>query len=758
MAVEKKIILAKSNNKNQKQESLVSHDKMLKVILDKIQKIEIYNEEEKLINKVIIIIHDLGKINVIMQSILYSIDYNEKFKRVRHNILTGAFIKNILDKVFGEGNKELKDIIYKAVLFHHGSYDNYLVMSESKLQEYIYKYIYEGIFENEEVIYDLEEIENYISDELKIDFKFNKEDLDFEFYSHISEYIKGKENKLQYILSKGMLNLVDHIASMQVDNINYYNAYSKEQVDDLIKKMLVNKLNKQGKKVGVEDIKFTKLQHRLGELNDDNVLTIAFTGAGKTIADYRKHNIRKFFLVPNKISAEGFYRECIFKDEVGLLHGDINLYSMDYKKDEEDEEDVNLSLMDINLTRNFCKSYVIATVDQILLSMFKYPGYEKVFAAIRGSYITIDEVHLLEPKMFLILIYFIQFATKNLGVKFHLMTATMPKVYKDVMIENNITFDEEEEKISFVESNKNEEIVNGQKLKVDFIDDKNISGIIEKSLNNGENILIVKNSIDESINLYNEIKDKFPDKEINLLHSRFKFEDKKEKYTGLLEMKGDIWIATQSVEISLDIDFKNIISDMATMECLIQRMGRGNRHNNYELGSFYILPNKKDVYDEKLKAITVKLIKDQVKTNNVFDMEIRKALLNNYYDNEQVIKYFEKEFYDCKNEVKAIYGLTRIDNFVGDDLIYEFEPYMNIVNNKKEASRLFRGININYKVVLKADVDCGLENLQLKSIQVSKGVYYKLDRKGLIYRKNGCFVVKESDSYDYSKEKGLYFR
>lgn len=56
----------------------------------------------------------------------------------------------------------------------------------------------------------------------------------------------------------------------------------------------------------------------------------------------------------------------------------------------------------------------------------------------KNASITVDEVHLLEPKMFLILIYFMQFACKYLDVDFHLMTATLPKSYKEQMINKEL--------------------------------------------------------------------------------------------------------------------------------------------------------------------------------------------------------------------------------------------------------------------------------------------------------------------------------
>ncbi len=114
----------------------------------------------------------------------------------------------------------------------------------------------------------------------------------------------------------------------------------------------------------------------------------------------------------------------------------------------------------------------------------------------KNASITVDEVHLLEPKMFLILIYFMQFACKYLDVDFHLMTATLPKSYKEQMINKGIIFQEESNEnvtdkgeIVFIESNKEEEICEGKDVKVSFIKEKEIKSIVEDALENKQKFL-----------------------------------------------------------------------------------------------------------------------------------------------------------------------------------------------------------------------------------------------------------------------------
>lgn len=75
--------------------------------------------------------------------------------------------------------------------------------------------------------------------------------------------------------------------------------------------------------------------------------------------------------------------------------------------------------------------------------------------------------------------------------------------------------------------------------------------------------------------------------EIRLLHSRFMAVDRRVRELELQELVGKhgerpdrlIVVATQVIEQSLDVDFDLMITDLAPMDLLIQRMGRLHRHD-----------------------------------------------------------------------------------------------------------------------------------------------------------------------------------
>ncbi|HBF5827623.1 TPA: CRISPR-associated helicase/endonuclease Cas3, partial [Clostridioides difficile] len=193
------------------------------------------------------------------------------------------------------------------------------------------------------------------------------------------------------------------------------------------------------------------------------------------------------------------------------------------------------------------------------------------------------------------------------------------------------------------------------------------------------------------------------------------------------------------------------------MDSLIQRMGRCNRNNKYEYGNFYILPSEDKIYDNKLKNTTKSILKDILKTNSIFTMGIRKTILDDYYDNSVVKKYFEENFISCDKEIKNIYGINK-EIFDGLDLIFNFEPYKNIVDSKKEAAKIFRDVDVSYKIILEEDFYKEDRELQQDSIQVSGFIFNRLYYYGLISKVEGYMVLKSSSKFEYNSTVGLILK
>ena len=112
---------------------------------------------------------------------------------------------------------------------------------------------------------------------------------------------------------------------------------------------------------------------------------------------------------------------------------------------------------------------------------------------------------------------------------------------------------------------------------------------IRQAAKKGDCITWIRNSVDDAIATYRQLIDNqvVPAQNILLFHSRFAFCDRQriENQTlawfgkvGSEPRTGKVIISTQVLEQSLDIDFDQMISDLAPVDLLIQRAGRLQRH------------------------------------------------------------------------------------------------------------------------------------------------------------------------------------
>lgn len=104
----------------------------------------------------------------------------------------------------------------------------------------------------------------------------------------------------------------------------------------------------------------------------------------------------------------------------------------------------------------------------------------------------------------------------------------------------------------------------------------------------GKAVCWIRNTVTEAREAYQELKDRIPNDKLHLFHARFPMGRRLEIEGAVLNMfgaksdaqqrDGQVLIATQVVEQSLDMDFDVLISDLAPIDLLIQRTGRLHRH------------------------------------------------------------------------------------------------------------------------------------------------------------------------------------
>ena len=706
-------------------QTVQEHTEKLLNIFNKFEKMykTKFKEEEKELRliKIACKYHDIGKINSRFQNRIKNNIYDnykndEKFddlyldsKEIPHGVLSCAFLD------YNELNKEFSDndisVLISAIYNHHNRNIN---INEFNLKEVVDKEL--AYYCN---FYD----KNLIPKELCIHMNailgngLFSDDIEnpYQFW-------------LKFIVVKGMLNKIDYAASAGLDTLELKTENASKYVENAFKI----------KKEKDKNITFpNKVQEFMGkeENKDKNIIVVASTGIGKTEgALLWVGDSKTFYTLPIKVSINAIYKRIweenyYDKNKFTFLHSDAKSIM---RKDEE-IDDYQLKYIE---TRHLIYPLTICTVDQLFYFVFKSLGTEKYAATLKYSKIIIDEIQSYTPDIISFLIFGLK-VINDLGGKFCIMTATLPPIVKYFLEE---TIGKENIKIAekpFYKKDNEENIIIRHKIKYEEKDFE-YNEILEKAKN--KKVLIICNTVKRSQDVYKKLKEENKQNiEINLLHSRFIFKDRKIKekiiqnFASTKEKRvcrhSGIWISTQIVEASLDIDFDVLYTDMCSADSLLQRMGRCYRNRIYEKDEPNIF-----IYDTKVGLVTV------------YDKDIFEFSVEHIQEyNNQI--FTEEDKQDYINKVYDIEKLKNIDN--------ENSYYKTIKKNIKDLEILpIGGID-------KETAEEQFRNIQ--NITVIPRIFYKeLNEKNIFQKYEEAFGEDKIDIIDeimdYTLSAPLYFR
>lgn len=593
--------------------------------------------------------HDLGKMNLKFQ------DKMEKGKKssleIPHGILSLAFID--YEKMEDEGfNEDEIKTLFHAIAYHH----------ERELS-----------YEDDELEREIEllanEYDGFNYDKLKEECYLDQID---EMYFYKDDRIYENEDIFfKYIMVKGLLNRLDYAASGHIE---------VEKKNDFLEDSLNNLLNKWKKEKPKS--KWNELQEYMIQNRNKNLVVIAQTGMGKTEAGLLWIGDNKgFFTLPLKTAINSIYDRVVklvkenIDDRIGLLHSDT-LSEYINKSAEKDEDKAKYKDIDYieyyNKTKQMSLPLTICTLDQIFDFVYKYRGFEPKLATLAYSKIVIDEIQMYSPDLLAYLIVGLS-NINSVGGKFAILTATLPSFVLKLLEDEGIKF--EMPKKPFINRALN------TRHSINVIDDEiNIDHI--KSLYNKNKVLVICNTVKKAQEIYNKLKGENIEN-INLFHSRFIKVDRKEKEDDIYkfgELKNKvygIWIATQVVEASLDIDFDILVTELSDINGLFQRLGRCYRSRNFDGNGYncYVYIDKcsgvRYAIDEEIHELSKEAIRKR-KIDGLLNEEKKISIIEDVYSYEKLknTDYFKK----LKNIVK----------YVNDFTAYE--------KSKKEAKEEFRNI------------------------------------------------------------------
>jgi|GEM_PF-405812 len=621
-----------------------------------------------------IILHDLGKCASGFQKNPVKWGY-------RHEILSTAFTQ------FLDFDKVDRNLISLAILTHHKYLNDDKLPKPTKNVEITYDIYLEKV---EELLENSDYIEEIFLSKIpywewsvfgKRLKKFNlpsdwKDRLkEFEFIQLLDWFEENKRKyKKELIFLKGLLNACDHLASFGENDVLVLSDDIESNIRESIPKL------KRVQELALQTI--------------GNVIVKAPTGYGKTETAllWVSANIdriqlknkvispnRIFYILPYKVSINAMYerlRSRYFKGEelIGLLHSSSHYYlyvsGLDYKKL-------------ITLYRKIYTPIKVATPFQIMKAFFGVGFYEMQLSELAKSLLIFDEVHAYETNIIGIILGMLEMLTKQFNAKVLVMSATIPSFLDELL---KVVLKPCELK---VESNELDKFT---RHRIRFIDG-NILDIIEEIEQKDNNfaldeytlekpVLVACNTVDRAIEVYKMLKER--GFKVLLIHGRFTYGDRerleRELKTNLKNY--DFIVATQVIEVSLDISFNSAITEPAPLDALIQRFGRVNRQGwkTGKIKDVFILSEGSDkdkfVYDETLVKRTCKVL-------NELDGELLKEsrvqkLIDDVYDSDSD-KYVE-EIEDTKETTLELYkSLTPIEKSIDEKEFYDLFQGLEVI-------------------------------------------------------------------------------
>lgn len=437
-----------------------------------------------------------------------------------------------------------------------------------------------------------------------------------ELYDELKEDLSNDEKRYLSLL-KAALIASDVAGSIRVKKDQLVEkwidaAFRRTPESAKLESIIATKLNGQAERTFQSEIANSKARVTLVK---------AGCGSGKTLAAYawgarRWPNRRLFFCYPTMgTSTEGFksYLWDTIPEDSDLIHGLADL-EMDYLRREEHEDLASFDTAEPNAPEEspqeqdakdsidlWATPIVCCTVDTVLGIMQNNRRGIYLWPSLAQSVFVFDEIHAYDDALFQALVRFIKHLP---GLPCLLMTASLP-IERQNQLEKALA---KTEKLGGPIQGPTE-LENRPRyfLKANLQLTKPPWEEVERAWNNGQKILWVVNTVQEAIQLYEEALARGTGLIPLLYHSRYRYKDRRLRHTEVInafatENNGPVLaITTQVAEMSLDLSSDLLVTHVAPIPALIQRLGRLNRRGSLPQAPFIVYePAQSLPYEESL--------------------------------------------------------------------------------------------------------------------------------------------------------------
>lgn len=339
----------------------------------------------------------------------------------------------------------------------------------------------------------------------------------------------------------------------------------------------------------------------------------------------------------------------------------------------------------------------VVTPYQLLRAAYRLPGYETVLASVAGSALILDEIHAYEPQRLGMFMALLEDLVTRWGVRACVITATMPGWLQEkleTLLE--VKTQSAPREIALANCRHRLELREGSLEEADVLDD------IAARVDAGESVLVAVNTVTKGQGVMKQLQERLGPERVRLLHSRLNGRNRRNREDEILSaLKAGkagqplAVVATQVIEVSLDLDFDGIVTEPAPLEALIQRFGRVNRRG--EKGKAVLLEGhtvrvvpvtvmteptsgkEQPVYEDTLVERTLEVLRECVAAGGLLHDDLLSGWLERIYAGDYLAELQEQ----------YQHGYTEVRRFLRD-----LRPFCSSTDLRESFEQLFDGVEV----------------------------------------------------------------
>lgn len=490
-------------------------------------------------------------------------------------------------------------------------------------------------------------------------------------------------------------------------------------------------------------------QYASAAVANGSAMLIAPTGSAKTesalfwaLGDGSTPISRLFYALPYQASMNAMYDRLrdpyqgFGQEAVGIQHGRAlqAMFARLIDSERGSATAANQARWQRNINTLNARPMRVFSPYQMLKTMFQIRGFEAMLTDYVGAAFIFDEIHAYEPSRLALILTLVRYLREHYHARFFLMSATFPFLIREQLAHalGDYALIRADRSVFEAFTRHRLHLLDGDLL--DSMDR------ILADFQAGKQVLVCVNTVRRAQEVRELLARRgVAEADLVLVHSRFIIRDRVRREEEVrvrsaldaTDRRPFILIATQVVEVSLNIDLDTIYSDPAPLEALLQRFGRVNRACKKGICPVHVFRQPSDgqgVYgrstnaDEQGHIVRVTLAKLEQHNGQIIDEAATNDWLDSIYSDPFLRTSWSSEF--ARTTIQAQH-LTRT-----------LLPFNSSDQKEEQFEQMFDGVDVLPRCFEQEYLELLADNRYLEASQyfvsISKQRYARLSREGKV--------------------------